>query len=80
MSGPAYYVSKEWAIDGAYAPGRMPILMLYRKSLDDAIDGKGGHEPSYTRVYAHYNDPSDKSFPGCPLVYDLDTVSSWIDN
>lgn len=29
VSNTSDYVSKKWAIDGEYAPGRMPILMLY---------------------------------------------------
>ncbi len=78
--GQAYYVSKEWAIRGEYPEGKMPILMFYWKQRNGATDGQGNYFDKIHKLYAHFNDRSDTSFPYCPLLYDKATVLNWIQN
>lgn len=79
-SDPGAYTAHEWALESEYPPGKMPILMLYWNQKNGAtIDGTTWTD-RIVRIYAHFNDKNDTTYPSCPLVYDLPTVNAWFES
>lgn len=78
-TGEEYFIANEWIRVPLRPEGLMPILGIYWKKKDGGLDSNGNRIDSEYLAVAHYNAEGEDKYPGwCPLLHDLASTMSWL--